>query len=200
MDGKKEILIISNINDIKIKKVQPWGIHFDYAGKHYFLHRYNDWDDALNLYEKTYVIDEKHKKGDYYELNCIASKYINPKCFTDYFVRDSISQRTFSNENKKFSKEGSITYKFIDKYEFAYKLEKVELATISFSSLSKIDIKKLKEAKYRDEKKTEVKVNKYTLRKLLEKTGVTETDTNFILDNLYKLEEFVNSNKLINKE
>ncbi len=69
MGEKKEILIISNINDIRIKKVQPWGIHFDYAGKHYFLHRYNDWDNALKLYEKTYVIDEKHKKGDYYELN-----------------------------------------------------------------------------------------------------------------------------------
>lgn len=200
MDEKKEMLIISNVNDIRIKKVQPWGIHFDYAGKHYFLHRYNDWDNALNLYEKTYVIDEKHKNGDYYELNCIASKYIDPKCFTDYFVRDSISKRTFSNKNKKFSKEGSITYKFIDKYEFAYKLTRVELATISFSSLSKTDIKKFKEAKYRDEKNSDVKVNKYTLRKLLEKTGATETDTDFILENLYKLEDFVNGNDLNNKE
>ena len=63
----EEKLIISIIEDIKIKKIQYWGIHFDYAGRHYFLHRYDDWDNALNLYEKTYVIDKNHKSGDYYE-------------------------------------------------------------------------------------------------------------------------------------
>lgn len=33
----EEKLIISNIEDIKIKKIQYWGIHFDYAGRHYFF-------------------------------------------------------------------------------------------------------------------------------------------------------------------
>lgn len=188
----EEKLIISNIEDIKIKKIQYWGIHFDYAGRHYFLHRYDDWDNALNLYEKTYVIDKNHKSGDYYELNCIASKYININDFVDYFIKDSISQRTFSTKNKKYSKEGSITYKFIDKHEFAYKLNRVELAKIERSALSKNALAMLKEARYRDERNTEVKINKYTLRKLLEKTGMKGIDTDFLLDNLYKLDDFVN--------
>lgn len=188
-DGK---LIISNIEDIKIKKIQYWGIHFDYAGKHYFLHRYDDWDNALILYEKTYTIDKNHKSGDYYELNCIASKYINLNNFVNYFIKDSISQRTFSTKNKKQSKEGSITYKFIDKYEFAYKLSRVKLVKIERSALSKTALKKLKEAKYCDERNTKVKVNKYTLRKLLEKTGMKGIDTDFLLDNLYKLDDFIN--------
>lgn len=186
-------LIISNIEDIKIKKIQYWGIHFDYAGGHYFLHRYDDGDNALSLYEKTYVIDKNHKNGDYYELNCIASKYINLNDFVDYFIKDSISQRTFSTKNKKYSKEGSITYKFIDKYEFAYKLSRVELAKIEVSALSKNALTKLKEAQYCDERNIEVKINKYTLRKLLEKAGENEADTDFLLDNLYKIDDFVNS-------
>lgn len=157
-----------------------------------FLHRYDDWDNALNLYEKMYVIDKNHKSGDYYELNCIASKYININDFVDYFIKDSISQRTFSTKNKKYSKEGSITYKFIDKYEFAYKLNRVELAKIERSALSKNALAMLKEARYRDERNTEVKINKYTLRKLLEKTGMKGIDTDFLLDNLYKLDDFVN--------
>lgn len=192
----EEKLIISNIEDIKIKKIQYWGIHFDYAGRHYFLHRYDDWDNALNLYEKTYVIDKNHKSGDYYELNCIASKYININDFVDYFIKDSISQRTFSTKNKKYSKEGSITYKFIDKYEFAYKLNRVELAKIERSALSKNALAMLKEARYCDERNTEVKINKYTLRNLLEKAGVNGIDTDFLLDNLYKLDDFVNDENI----
>lgn len=143
--------------------------------------------------KKTYVIDKNHKSGDYYELNCIASKYINLNDFVDYFIKDSISQRTFSTKNKKYSKEGSITYKFIDKYEFAYKLSRVELAKIEVSALSKNALTKLKEAQYCDERNIEVKITKYTLRKLLEKAGENEADTDFLLDNLYKIDDFVNS-------
>ena len=61
------------------------------------------------------------------------------------------------------------------------------------SALSKNALTKLKEAQYCDERNIEVKINKYTLRKLLEKAGENEADTDFLLDNLYKIDDFVNS-------
>ena len=157
-------LYIEDIRAIKIKKIQPYAIHFDYKDKHYLLHISDDGgEDYLVLYEKRYLIDKTHKEGDYYVLSYLTGKFLrmDSLSLTEYFIVDNISMKLYreaekqaihftfrhyeKEENKKHVAKGSITYKFVDKHYLAYKLMEIGFAEFSLNKLTATDVKKVRE-------------------------------------------------------
>ena len=145
-------LYIEDIRAIKIKKIQPYAIHFDYKDKQYLLHLSDDgWEDYLTLYEKRYLVDKTHKEGDYYILSSLMGKRLRMDSLTEYFIIDNISMKLYRDDekqaihftfrhyeqekNKKHVAKGSITYKFVDKHYFAYKLMEIGFAEFNLSEL-----------------------------------------------------------------
>ena len=101
---------ITDLSLLKITKVRPWSILFDYGDKHYLIHGgyemgEGSWQD---LYER-----ELDKNGKY---NLIRLKTVNG----DDDVRHDYIKRQRGN---------TIVYKNIDKEYFVYKLIKRGLST-----------------------------------------------------------------------
>ena len=165
----KDINNISNIEKIiKIKKVQDFAIHFDiikdianennYGSdnsydkniSHYIIISECSYGDYfIKLYKKEYIVDDRHKKGDYYELTYLGrSRYIKDDIIIDergnklptifsssdaqarnIFIKDKYSAKYNSRRgNGKFNK--TLVYKFIDKEYFVNMLLKYGFAKI----------------------------------------------------------------------
>lgn len=154
-------LYIEDIQAIKIKKIQPHAIHFNYKDKHYLLHLNDGCEDYLTLYEKRYLIDKTHKEGDYYVLSFLTGKFLRMDSLTEYFIVDNISMKLYRDnekqaiyftfrhyeqeKNKKHIAKGSITHKFVDKHYFAYKLMEIGFAEFNLNKLTATDVKKVRE-------------------------------------------------------
>lgn len=122
---------------IKITKVKPWAIYFDYEDKKFLLHESSDcYESSTTLYERI------HKNGKY-ELKTIKS-YYGQIISLNYFSKKS--GRTYSQintniflrklvykglvQNKKISDELSKMQQEIEKYkqiEYFCKNKRLEL-------------------------------------------------------------------------
>ena len=71
-----------NIHDLsllKITKIKPWAIYFDYDEKHYFLHGKSDG------YESVQELFERHlNENGFWTLEFIKSNYGNECVINDY--------------------------------------------------------------------------------------------------------------------
>lgn len=100
------MLTIKSLRHLKITKVKPWSIYFDYEGKHYLIHGKSELGEGSwqELYERE--LDE-NGKYNLIKLGCCN------------YATDSVASDYIKAQNGK-----TTVYSQVDKAYFAYMLTK----------------------------------------------------------------------------
>lgn len=125
---------IRNTALLKITKVKPWAIYFDYGEKHYFIH--GNYEFGEGSWQELYERDLNYYGG--YKLKRIATANGTDRVANDYI-------------NKQRGK--TVVYSQIDKNYFAYKLTKRGFATGVMKNLVEREQSKIQ--------KVEAQIQKY---------------------------------------
>ena len=95
MGESPKIIDIQDLSLLKITKVKPWAIYFDYDKKHYLLHGKSDGCESVQeLYERHL------NKNGFCTLEFIKSNYGNEYVSNDYI---KFSRWKFWNKDKYVS-------------------------------------------------------------------------------------------------
>lgn len=129
---------------IKIKKVKPWAIYFDYENKHYFIIGKSDGvDSGYDLYER-----KLSKNGSIEDVVYIKGIITNNDYVASHYIKDY---------------KETMAYKFIDKKYFFNKL--IEDGFVNKTKEIEVQIRINKVLQY----KTELKILEDRIKKLKDK-------------------------------
>ena len=100
------MLTIKNFRHLKVTKIKPWSIYFDYEGKHYLIHGKSELGEGSwqELYERE--LDEN-------------GKYTLKKLGCSNYATDDVASEYIKKQNGKIT-----VYSQVDKKFFAYMLTK----------------------------------------------------------------------------
>lgn len=92
------MLEIKDLSKLKITKVKPWAIYFDYDCEKYLLHgRQEDYEYDITLYKRVPLNDKGEYKLEYISSKISASDYIE-NMYIKYFSK----QMCYKNINKEY--------------------------------------------------------------------------------------------------
>lgn len=137
MGNNQTKLLIEDVKLIKITKIKPWAINFNYDNKHYLLHTSEDEDCYITLYER-----ELNDKG-YWKLNHICSRI------------SCVSIMSFIRYNYNTTYKCSAPYSHINKRYFVYKLVQNNLLVDTYDKKIKERIEALHNIDVEIQKKNE---------------------------------------------
>lgn len=107
---------IQDLSLLKITKIKPWAIYFDYDEKHYLLHGKSDGCESVQeLYERHL------NKNGFWTLNFIKSNYGNEYVINYYIKPISWQTIVYSQIDKEYFREKLEIHGFIKSDEIINK-------------------------------------------------------------------------------
>lgn len=107
MGESPKIIDIQELSLLKITKVKPWAIYFDYDQKHYLLHGKSDG------YESVQELYERHlNKNGFWTLEFIKSDYGNEYVINNYIKPISWQTLGYKQVDKEYFREKLVMHGF----------------------------------------------------------------------------------------
>lgn len=100
---------IQDLSLLKITKIKPWAIYFDYDEKHYLLHGKSDG------YESVRELFERHlNENGFWTLEFIKSNYGNECVINDYIRPFSWQTIVYNQISKEYFRDKLATHGFTE--------------------------------------------------------------------------------------
>ena len=116
MGESPKIIDIQDLSLLKITKVKPWAIYFDYGQKHYLLHgKSDDYESIQELYKRHL------NKNGFYTLDFIKSNYGNEYVINDYIKPISWQTIVYNQIDKEYFGGKMISHGFAKSDEISNK-------------------------------------------------------------------------------